>query len=300
MGKKIINYLKSINTTISKKLFGTPIGIEHHLNGTKKIYIARIRKGGDLKIEKNEISVSLKSDGLFLLGNQYRKSLIQELSEQFSDLINRPDFSFDKKPRGMPGVSYGIICAHKTMPNLQLLINDTICSAIQAYYRTHFKVLHVHAWRNYYFDPEEVGNKEVYSNFWHFDYRSTDVMKLFVNLSDVREDNGPFHIVPRDRSRQVLMHSYIDRHHYGMPVNVLESIAKPLKTTGSKGTALLCNTQRCLHRADIPAKGKFRDIVQFQFIPTYEDLRGDLFRDVEIKAAERRVTTMQGILVRPL
>ena len=62
------------------------------------------------------------------------------------------------------------------------------------------------------------------------------------------------------------------RHDYGLPIEVVEDPKHVVKLVGPPGTAVLCNPQLCLHRADIPAKGQIRDIIEFRFRPSNKPL----------------------------
>jgi ectoine hydroxylase-related dioxygenase (phytanoyl-CoA dioxygenase family) len=102
----------------------------------------------------------------------------------------------------------------------------------------------------------------------------------------VTEDHGPFHILPLSQSHKLAkqragrfspekLDQFVEAEHV-------------IKCVGSAGTALLCNTELCWHRAGIPAEGNHRDIVQFQFKPSDEPLSDNWIDDIEMKPFERK------------
>lgn len=58
------------------------------------------------------------------------------------------------------------------------------------------------------------------------------------------------------------------------------------KAIGSSGTSLLVNTELCLHRAGIPSHGRFRDIIQFRFLPSKKTLQNDWINSIKMQNTE--------------
>jgi len=82
-----------------------------------------------------------------------------------------------------------------------------------------------------------------------------------------------------------------NRHRYNLSKDVLEDPNHVVKAIGPTGTAMLCNTELCLHRAEIPEEGHFRDIIQFQFGSSKKPLVDNWIEKIEIKASEMRMTS---------
>jgi len=176
--------------------------------------------------------------------------------------------------------------AYKNFQEIGKLLTDEIKELIQARYQSNFQVTHVMCWRNYHAPAQMLGGKEIFSNMWHCDHSNTAVEKLFVNLSDVGDDDGPFHIMPIDRTKEIIKMGYGHRRKYNLDTEILEDPKYVAKATGPAGSTLLCNTELCFHRADIPAKGHYRDLIQFKFIPSKEPLYDDWLDRCEIKNRE--------------
>ena len=209
--------------------------------------------------------------------------LIKLIKEKYDDLIEDPEKSF---VRGS-GLSRSLASAHLQIPEISKILNENAKSQIQQFYGTNFSVRHVIAFRNYHV-PVDQRSKQHFSELWHYDERDISCLKLFVNISEVSEHHGPFHILPVSSSKEMLHQGYRDRKDYGNAVP--DTSPGLVKAIGPSGSALWCNTQICLHRAGLPSLGRTRDIIQFQFFPTKSSLPRDWTRHVQLKAAEKQKT----------
>lgn len=119
-------------------------------------------------------------------------------------------------------------------------------------------------WRNHAI-PEAYRNTELFSQNWHYDkvvdFRN---VQLFVLLSDVTADDGPFEFVANPDEHKLLP-SVMDRNNKD-----LNLIAR--KLTGKRGDTLLFSTGSTPHRAGIPAEGRYRDIFSIAFFPAYTNI----------------------------
>jgi hypothetical protein len=112
--------------------------------------------------------------------------------------------------------------------------------------------------------------KEQSAHHFHLDPEDTISFKVFVQLTDVDDDCGPFHALPANLSRDVL-------HEVGYSgitfltderVEALVGPDKVVKLTGPAGTCGFVDTTRCLHFGGRPRKaGKpVRDQLVFQYL----------------------------------
>ena len=134
--------------------------------------------------------------------------------------------------------------------------------------------MQVVAYRNYAV-PAGIAEGEIYSSNWHCDARRPSLLKLMLNISDVTDQDGPFHVVSRQRTRTLLTMGFKNRHDYGLPDDVMEDPQHVVKLVGPSGTGMLCCTYRCLHRAGIPAPGRHRDLLRMVFVPSARPLADD-------------------------
>lgn len=159
----------------------------------------------------------------------------------------------------------------ENIPEVTELLNDETVNALHHYFDGHFSVENMAMYRNYNLPEEIVNNTEVYSNYWHFDSRAIDAIKLFVNLNSVTEDHGPFHVISRSDSKNIFSMDW-DRNTHGIPGEYVEANADIIKHTGPPGSAILANTNLCLHRAGHPEPGKHRDLLVMQLRASEEPL----------------------------
>ena len=116
-------------------------------------------------------------------------------------------------------------------------------------------------WRNHSI-PAEFRDTELFSQHWHYDkvvdFRN---IQLFVLLSDVTDDDGPFEYVTNPDERNILP-SVFNRDNKDLAL-------KTSKLIGKRGDTLLFSTGSTPHRAGIPAEGRHRDIFSVAFFPAY-------------------------------
>jgi hypothetical protein len=159
----------------------------------------------------------------------------------------------------------------KSMPVFEAILDDYLRDVMTKAYRSHFSVFSFHPYRTRYV-PMEDRHREVYSDHWHFDWRSTAQYRIFFLLSDVTEADGPFLINSLPRSKSLVSSGkWADRKTH----DIAEMEREAFKFTGPAGTAVICNTTVCMHRASIPEQEHIRDLCSIQFMPATVPLRRD-------------------------
>lgn len=115
---------------------------------------------------------------------------------------------------------------------------------------------------------------------FHLDPEDVRSFKVFVHLTDVDDECGPFHALPADLSAKVL--EAVD--YRGVTMLDDERVAdlagwdSVVKVTGPAGTVALADTTRCLHFGGRPrSAGKpLREMIVYQYLlPTSILLSGD-------------------------
>lgn len=291
MIKRAVNRLRDVdqvdqvNKSLGKKVFKNTNGMINNVAGRAKIQKARL--SSDYSSVGSSAAQQLRRDGVYELDNPYEESLVESLQDQYADYIEDEDASYVRAEYDGDVYSRSIKRIHERIPELGDLLTDDIREYVQDYYGSYFRVRHLIGWRNYHVPDEVVRESEVYSDSWHCDSRTTDTLKLFVLLSDVTEDHGPFQILPRDYTVELVEEGY-QRNREAMPDEFVDE-ERVMKATGPAGTAMLCNTTTCFHRAGHVGEGNIRDIIQFQFEPADEPLPEDRdawLDDVELQPSE--------------
>ena len=284
-----MNYFRRyIDDTASKVIYGNVAGFRENLAGRRKLSSTRSK----LNIDKSKepLIKELKKNAVLGLGNPYDKSLLEIIQKKYNSIIENEEHSYVRTEYKGKVYSRTPKLAHKNIPELSQLLTEDIIQLIEGWYNGHFQVRYLICWRNYHVPPEVVKEAETFSDRWHCDRRNTDIFKLFVNLSDVTDKDGPFHIQTISRTKELLKMGFRSRHKYNVSNETLLDPNRVIKAVGSVGTALLCNTELCLHKAGIPEKGHFRDIIQFQFIASKTPLADNWIEKIEMKPHEMRMT----------
>jgi hypothetical protein len=110
------------------------------------------------------------------------------------------------------------------------------------------------------------------SQLFHSDYEDVRQVKIFLNCSDVRSENGPLHVIPAQQSRRVK--DAIGYKYGGAGFRVPDSVVAGLlpseeiiELTGPPGAVTFIDTSSCFHygsRIQPGAEGRL--VVQFQYL----------------------------------
>jgi len=248
-----------------KILFKNTAGLGCNLDGRKTLSSIKNKKYFDTV---NPIVEEIKEKGFVNLGYPFDGAIIEKIYEKYNKLIEDDNFSFVVTKHDDHIFSRTINRAFKKIPEVKNLITEELSNMVSNYYGANFKVLHVRMWRNYHVPDEIIKKKEVFGNNWHCDGANSTITTMFVNLSNVKEENGPLHVQSINRTKKLLKLGYKSRYEYNVPIDILEDSENIVKHTGSSGSTIWANTQYIFHRAGIPEKGHYRDFMQLRFLPT--------------------------------
>ncbi len=194
-------------------------------------------------------------------------------------------------PNGGEKARFEFSINEKILENIKNIINKNCINylnELENYYKASIKLSWVEITRNYNFDT----NDEKYSNFFHTDAYTNDFFKIFINLQDVNEEHGPLEIVEKKYSKKFLKFMNINNKRRVINFkndNVLKSYL--YKNQGYEGEILICDTTDLIHRAGVPEKNKFRDIIFLEFVVipfekndnkdiySFENLNKDIYLD---------------------
>lgn len=270
---------RKIDRDAGKTLFGNLAGLENNLKGMK------------LKSKSSEF----EKQQFLKLGQPIKKEIIKKIKDRFELIIE--DDKFSKIGSEFEGKTYmrNLKNPEKDIPEISHVLTDEIINILEEYYHGNFKVNRVESWRNYGVPEELSKNQEMFSNFWHCDNRRTDFTKLFINLSYVTEEDGPFHIVSQSRTKKLLKMGFENRKNYNLSEEILEDENYVFKGIGESGTSYLGNTEVCLHKAGTPKLGHQRDILQLRFAPSDEPIKKDWLKNIELDEIDTQKLNAQGI-----
>ena len=257
---------RKVDREAGKTLFGNLAGLENNLKG----------------MQLNSKSSNFEKDQFLFLGQPFEKEIIQKIKIKFEKMIEDDEFS--EVGSEFEGKTYmrALKNPDKDIPEISHVLTKEIIQTLETYYHGNFKVNRVESWRNFGVPEELIKNQEMFSNFWHCDNRRTDYTKMFINLSNITDDDGPFHIVSKDRTKELLKMGFESRKNYNISEEVIEDEKFLFKGVGEMGTAYLANTEVCLHKAGTPKIEHHRDILQLRFAPAKSPIQDDWINNIVI------------------
>jgi hypothetical protein len=244
---------------LGKRYFGSPTPISEQFRG--RYFWLKAALGGLSTGGEGAKSRHIGYRALGQLTTPDKMKPVREALDRALTVPRQDDFYY----KGEHLATRSILFAAEQVPELMDLITPQMLDAVRQYYGTNFRLLNVSAWRNWSI-PSAPLAEEAYSNNWHTDGRRIDMLKVFVTGSDVTVDDGPTHVLSREWTHAVVRRGYNHRRDYQIPVEFIENPEHMVKLTGPAGTALLCNTNLCFHRASVPAEGRSRDLIEYRFI----------------------------------
>ncbi|MDA8560014.1 phytanoyl-CoA dioxygenase family protein [Candidatus Pelagibacter bacterium] len=122
------------------------------------------------------------------------------------------------------------------------------------YFNSEVQVVDIRLTRNLHHESKDNLKIEYYSNHFHQDSYLLTYNKIFVNLMDITEQDGPLEIIPNENKKLFIKSfNYKDRDNY----NTKGDSNLIYKNTGKKGECFLFSSSRLFHRAGVPKN--FRD-----------------------------------------
>lgn len=183
---------------------------------------------------------------------------------------------------------------HEKIPEVKDVLNNDILSIARSYFnRAHVMPFEVNLYRNFHIPPEDLTDGLI-ANHWHQDGDYTDILKIFVNISDVTKKDGPLHFISREDTIDLMP---IYQHPEGIPDDTVKNNSSVVRVTGNPGTTVFVNTNQCLHRAGVPEEGHSRDILQIKLLPSADPIPEDWLEkatEFDLTEANRPPKTILG------
>ena len=258
---------------ISRMIFGNDAGFKENLIGRYEV-----RKASSITSKapaQNKYSEILSNDGFVVLGEIFDKNLILKIQAKFQALILEEEKKGKNKYINFPEIA-------KQIPEIEHLLTPEISQTLRTYYQGgNFWLMSVQAWRNYHW-PEAASNKDINSNLWHNDATPTNILKLFIFLSDgVSKNNGATRMLSIKNTRKVMRTGYFNRQFiFGNAKRIAGNEANINYMEGGTGTSFIFNPQLCLHGAGVAMPNSFRDALCLQFAPTPVPLDSDWVNEI--------------------
>jgi hypothetical protein len=258
-----------IDNILGRKIYGNTNPFSKNLRGNMDIYISRAGTTRDRPRQYNDIAMNFKKHGCAMIAEHIPRDVVANIAKQHAKLIEDPSIYHLREDHKLSTghARRTIYDAGLHIKGIDEFFTRELRELVEDCYKSYFDIMQVRTHRNYYVD-KDVAARGIYSNKWHCDARKPSIYKIMTNLSDVTEQDGPFHIITKPRTRELLECGYIDRNNYGNAGKYIDDEKYIEKLVGPQSTAMICNTNECLHKAGRIEKGHYRDLMMIQMIPS--------------------------------
>jgi hypothetical protein len=267
-----------------RALFGNTAGAKFNFAGQARL--RRMARQANLAVPSHPLADELHREGCAhapaFVDAARLKPIVEEVDRAMEDDSMSESLTNQfHKDHGVEAIRR-ITDPTKSIPSMAALVDEKLIAIVTAYYNARFTVLLAKPYRTYHIPPALVAQKEAIAEHWHCDVRRTDMLKIFILLRDTDETMGPLHVLSRSDTKEALRRGYRSRNDFGPAAEWMESRAK--RHTGRAGDAMFANTTTCMHRASIPAPGKFRDMLEMRFLPALEGPAPDWMHHMVLNA----------------
>jgi hypothetical protein len=269
-----------LDVALGRLLFATTTPALNHLLG--RLRLRRARAARRLRAEGAPGFAGFAAQGfIHLPEGTFDASLVAAIAAAAAERMEDDRHSLPtgqnlaRQERLFPGRVYARrLIDPREIPEIEALAGPRMRQIVEGCYRAHVAIVSVDCYRIYHVEPEVRRRIDAYSHWWHFDQRPVDICKLFINLTPVTPEDGPFTIATIETSCR-LLRSAAFRGRSDADFELADRHRREGGTArllGPPGSAMLCNTQLCLHRAGVPAPGRHRDLLQLVFAASPQPL----------------------------
>jgi hypothetical protein len=261
----------ALDEWMGRRLTGNPRGITNDVEGAWEIFRARlaakerIERGGDPAV------ASLAAHGYADLGVFYDPALIERIKQAYRQAVDDPEQTRDRRTQW----ARQLVKPASAVPEAVQLFDARMRGIVERYYGGPFKIYKFQLRSNFHAPGDVTSEEEVYNNYWHVDDRPTSVLKLFINLTDVTEADGPFECLERSETQRLVRSGRFEQRSATLTHETRPGAR--VKLVGKPGHTMLATTARVLHHACLVEPGRRRDIATFAFRPARRPLADDWY-----------------------
>tara|TARA_A100001015_G_scaffold224297_1_gene252882 strand:- start:1389 stop:2186 length:798 start_codon:yes stop_codon:yes gene_type:complete len=238
---------------ILNKIYRLPLN-----NKQRTFFNSLISPKKNLELSDEELSIlnALEHDGFCVMDGQSIldiEALARETKKCFKDK-EKIEFSLQNTESDFNGITYA---------DRQMLLNSDVIKGFceleifhivaRAYLGVNAKIGNISAWRT------EKFQFPTNAQYFHRDFDNFKWLKIFIYLTDVKDENGPHSYIPKSHnSKNHLRFSRIED-------KDIANLEKPVEIIGKAGTIIFADTLG-IHKGVLPNEG-FRDILQITLAP---------------------------------
>jgi hypothetical protein len=252
-----VYFLRMVLGSPIRILFGNDAGLRENIEGRRKIKSAKNR--GDDKYIYDKRAVELKNSGFARLGYPFSSQFISKIKVVYLSQISAKEKAVGKSD------ATEVKPALLQIPDLKLLLTEApeISNLLRTYYGGgSFEIMRIDAWRNYSWGEKGL-TKDINSNLFHNDQSRTDILKVFILLSDnVSRSNGATRIFSIDTTKKIMRTGFIQRKIILWPASRITRNEDQLNyMEGDTGFTFIFNPQLALHAAGLVSDSNYRDVI---------------------------------------
>lgn len=242
--------------------FGNESGIRQNVRGRRRLASMR-RHGRAHEHPDHALGDGLRAQGFALAGPVDRPEALRAV-QAATWLCDEPSASVAMGGRIPESVRY-VLDPLARVPELRDLLTPAAVAVIRGWFGSEFRVRSVRFWRIASLPEAEQGFHH-YGNLWHVDSHPLCMLKMFVQVDRATADGSALRLLPRPATTRVMRVGYFG------PTRVSRRAQRIIDQQticfdGPPGTVLFADTNRCLHRAGVPAEGETRAMVQYWLEP---------------------------------
>ena len=252
-----VYFLRMVLGSPFRILFGNDAGLRENIEGRQKIKLAKNR--GDNKYIYDKSAIELKRSGFLPVGYPFSKEFISKIKAAYLSQIRIKEEAIGKSD------ATEVKPALLHIPDLKLLLTEApeISNLLRTYYGGgFFEIMRIDAWRNYSWGAKGL-TKDINSNLFHNDQARTDILKVFILLSDnVSRSNGATRIFSIGTTKKIMRSGFIQRKIILWPASRITQNDNQINyMEGDTGFTFVFNPQLALHAAGLVSESKYRDVI---------------------------------------
>ncbi|MCU1466773.1 MAG: Uncharacterized protein JWM72_2701 [Actinomycetia bacterium] len=286
-GTALRYYSRMIAGEYARLCYGNDAGFGNNTRAWRELRRLRHESpAGSNDADVNAAARLLNDEGWLKIDSTAGDSILRRIRSRYEALIADADASIDLGfGRRVDAVRH-IIDPMAQIPELGAVFDERVAEVVRTAYGTHFAVAAVRVWRTIHIPDRELVRRgrfrrarpvSVMANLFHNDEHPVSTLKYFVQLTpDVGPDTGALRVIPIHSTRRIVRAGYLRPDAvFGPARRLLAANDDVVVFDGAPGSGLLCNSERCLHRAGIPKAGFERAMIQFTLVPSARPLPAD-------------------------
>jgi hypothetical protein len=277
-------YSRMIAGEYARLRYGNDAGLVNNTRAGRELRRLRhVSPAGSKDADVNAAARVLNDEGWLKIDSTADESTLARIRSRYEELIDDADASIDLGFGTRVDAVRHIIDPMAQIPEIAGLFDERVADVVRAAYGTHFAVYAVRVWRTIHIPDSELVRRgrfrrarpvSVMANLFHNDEHPVSTLKYFVQLTpNVGPDTGALRIIPIHSTRRIVRAGYLRPDVvFGPARRLLATNDDVVVFDGAPGSGLLCNSERCLHRAGIPKAGFERAMIQFTLVPSARPL----------------------------